>query len=164
MTATNYMITLEGRSESDTDDLHFLLMSPENVGITNTPVVPNSAITALKEMCDASDDDAFWAFPDLKTVANEAGEEIPHDHFLLLNTISTEEAWFAVLLEKADDQWIVKGIHADEIFASEDFQSADSAAKAQMILDKIQDLPANKSKFSTIHLVYPFEAGRNYPF
>ncbi|MHA1732698.1 MAG: hypothetical protein ACTSU5_12205 [Promethearchaeota archaeon] len=164
MTGKNYIVTMEGKKESDDDDLHFLLMAPDILGISTTPQVPNQLVLDIKALCDSTPDDAFWSYNDLKRVATEDGEEVPHGECLVLNAITKDEAWFALLMRKNGDKWDVLALHADEVVAEESFQSASPEDKARKIVEKVKSLPGESDKYSTIHLIHPFEAGREYPF
>ncbi|GAB4309019.1 MAG: hypothetical protein Kow0069_07770 [Promethearchaeota archaeon] len=162
--APNYLVTLEGRTTESDDDLNYVLMDPQAFGFPAAAQLPGGLIKELKATCDARGDDAYWAYPDIKEVKTEDGDTVDHQACLFVNAVKPDETWFALLLKKAGDDWEVIGMHVEEVVASPGFADASPEQKVEVLREALRGLATHPEAYATIHLIYPYEAGREYPF
>jgi hypothetical protein len=159
---SNIKLVLEGPTLDEEDDIIYSFLSAASLEIPPTRF-PVEDFNKLVNYCSSYASNQYVCYDDIKRV-EQGGEAVPHEDFVLVNSVSIFGEPFAVLLKKVEEEWEVVAIEASQFSASDDFANLSGEEKGQKLAEKIQTFIDDPESYSNIHVIYPYTAGRVYPF
>ncbi|HMF30427.1 MAG TPA: hypothetical protein VKK79_03380 [Candidatus Lokiarchaeia archaeon] len=159
----NIKLVLEGPTEGDEDDIIYTFLHIESLEIPERPHFPQETLNKLVNYCSSYASNQYVCYDDIKRV-EQGGEVVPHEEYVLVNSVSLFGEPFAVLLKQDGDEWEVVAVEAGQFTSADDFTNLSGGEKGQKILEKIQSFVDDPDSYSNIHVIYPYKPGRVYPF